>query len=70
MPICASCAASSGQAKCNKEPVSVRNWRTGEDLGDMSIEARIKVDVLIETQRSNFNACVYSGANDTTGDSD
>jgi|TARA_B110000003_G_scaffold127574_1_gene129633 hypothetical protein len=36
----------------------------------MSIEARIKVDVLIETQRSNFNACVYSGANDTTGDSD
>ena len=70
MPICASCAASSGQAKCNKEPVSVRNWRTGEDLGDMSIEARIKVDVLIETQRSNYNACVYSGANDTTGDSD
>jgi len=36
----------------------------------MSIEARIKVDVFIETQRSNFNACVYSAANDTTGDSD
>jgi hypothetical protein len=36
----------------------------------MSIEARIKVDVFIETQRSNFNASVYSAANDTTGDSD
>ena len=42
----------------------------GVDLGDMSIEARIKVDVFIETHRSNFNASVYSAANDTTGDSD